>query len=129
MIPTVKMATAPREATHQRLSQVEDVIKQRKILKHNLQATKLMNMGLFEQASKLQAPTTQAIATIAPAISKTADDTKKELELVRKAIEQSRQQSSMELKPLDLQASKKSYSIVRIDAKVKTLFGDVQAWK
>src|SRR5438093_11976835 len=115
MIPTVKMATTSR-----RLSQVEDVIKQRKILKDNLQATKLMNMGLFEQAAKLQAPTTQAIATIVPVISKTADDTKRELEQVRKAIEQSQQQSSMELKPLDLQSSEKSYSLDRIDAKVNT---------
>src|SRR5438093_8154331 len=109
MIPTVKMATAPREATHQRLSQVEDVIKQRKILKDNLQATKLINMGLFEQASKLQAPTTQAIATIAPVISKTADDTKKELEQVRKAIETSSPNEI--IKPLDLQSSEKAYSL------------------
>src|SRR5438093_2216949 len=144
MIPTVKMATARKRLSQLARSartggphtrEIEDVslraqvIKQRKILKDSLQATKLMNMGLFEQASKLQAPTVQAIATIPPAISKTADDTKRELEQVRKAIEQSPQQSSMELKPLDLQSSEKAYSLVRIDAKVNTIVGDLPAWQ
>ena len=44
------------------------------------QAKQLVNIGLYEEASKLQEPITKAIA-------ETSKDTKNELEKVRKAIE------------------------------------------
>ena len=44
------------------------------------QAKQMMNMGLYEEASKLQEPITKAI-------SETSKDTKNELEKLRKAIE------------------------------------------
>src|SRR5438093_5757618 len=93
-----------------------------------------MNMELFEQAAKIQAPTTQAIATIAPvitgvsdAISKTADDTKRELEQVRKAIEAS--PAGEVPKPLNILSSEKLYNLIKTNVNVKTVAGDLPAWK
>src|SRR5436853_3381866 len=107
-----------------RLTQLDETIKQRRILKDNLQATKLANLGLFEQASKVQAPTIQEIAKIPPVITKTAEDTKKGLELVKKAVETLPPANEV-IKPLDFQSSERSYNLVRTDARVKTIVGDL----
>ncbi len=45
-----------------RLSQIQRTLQQRNILKNNIQANKLMNLGLYEEASRLQKPTTEAIS-------------------------------------------------------------------
>ena len=62
------------------LSQLNKTIKSRNNLKNMYQAKQMMNMGLYEEASKLQEPITKVI-------SETSKDTKNELEKVRNAIE------------------------------------------
>ncbi len=48
--------------TTDRLSQIQRTLQQRNILKNNIQANKLMNLGLYEKAAELQKPTTEAIS-------------------------------------------------------------------
>ena len=62
------------------LSQLNKTIRSRNNLRNMHQAKQMMNVGLYEEASKLQEPITKAI-------SETSKDTKNELEKVRKAIE------------------------------------------
>jgi hypothetical protein len=101
---------------------MSNIIKQRRILKDNLQATKLMNLGLFEQASKIQLPTTQTI-------TKTADDTKKELQTIKETIENVKSQTNESIKPLDFQSTETAYSLIKTNVKVKTIAGDLPAWQ
>ena len=62
------------------LSQLNKTIRSRNNLRNMYQAKQMMNMGLYEEAYKLQEPITKAIL-------ETSKDTKNELEKVRKAIE------------------------------------------
>ena len=59
---------------------IKSLLKQRNILKNNLQTAKLMDLGLYEHASKIQKPTIETI-------SKSSEDTKKGLELIKKTVE------------------------------------------
>jgi hypothetical protein len=60
--------------------QIQKTLNQRRILKNNLESRKLMDLGLYEEAAKLQKPTTEAI-------TKSTDETKKELEQIKNALE------------------------------------------
>lgn len=49
-----------------RTQQIQRVLQQRKVLKDNFQAKKLLDQGLYEQATKFQAPTMEAIEKLVP---------------------------------------------------------------
>jgi hypothetical protein len=66
--------------TSSHLTQLGKTIQARKDLRHILQAKQLMNVGLYEQAARIQEPITKTI-------TETSEETKKELEKVLNAIE------------------------------------------
>jgi hypothetical protein len=68
----------PRSVT-KNLNQLQKTIHQRNILKNNFQAKKLLDLGLYEQAVQLQKPTTETI-------TKSSEDTKKELQLIESEL-------------------------------------------
>ena len=97
----------------------EGVINQRRILKNNLQAQKLLNMGLLEQAAKIQTPTTEAIA-------KSSEQTQKAIMQSQANILSQAQANISEVKPLQIPSSGKSYNLIKTSQSVKTLVGLLQ---
>jgi hypothetical protein len=77
----------------QQITQLSKTINSRNNLKNMYQAKQLMNLGLFEQAAKIQQPITNAIA-------ESSKETKSELERVRNAISNQPQQLAIQSKPL-----------------------------
>ena len=69
--------------TQHHLSQLGKTIQARKNLRNIFQEKQLMNLGLYEQAARIQEPITKTII-------ETTTETKKELEKVHNAIEQQR---------------------------------------
>ena len=65
-----------------RLKEISNVLKQRKILKNNELSKMLMNIGLYQEAANIQKPTTDVI-------TKTSENTQKELVSIKKAIDDS----------------------------------------
>jgi hypothetical protein len=72
--------------TSKRLKDISNVLKQRQILKNNELSKMLLNNGLYEQAAKLQAPITETI-------TKTSEDTQKEIKLVKEAIQDAKSEN------------------------------------
>ena len=75
------------------LSQLGKTIQARKNLRNIFQAKQLMNLGLYEQAARIQEPITKTI-------TETAEETKKELEKVLNAIERQRAANQPPHQPL-----------------------------
>jgi uncharacterized protein (UPF0254 family) len=74
------------------LSQLRKTIQARKNLRNIIQANQLMNLGLYEQAAKIQEPITKTII-------ETSEETKKELEKVRNAIQPQSQPLAIDQQP------------------------------
>jgi hypothetical protein len=72
------MSDAQQNSSH--LSQLGKTIQARKNLKNKFKAKQLENLGLYEQAARIQEPITKTI-------TETSEGTKKELEKVLNAIE------------------------------------------
>jgi hypothetical protein len=75
----MKLYNNMRDTSH--LSQLGKTIQARKKLKNMFQEKQLENLGLYEQAARIQEPITKTI-------TETAEETKKELKKVLNAIEQ-----------------------------------------
>ena len=74
-------------SVNNRLSQIQKTLRQRKLLRDNIQAKKLYDLGLYDDASKLQKPTTEAITSAAESAKKGNELLQDKLELVKTAIE------------------------------------------
>ena len=108
------------------LKQIEKVINNRKILKNDILAKSLMNQGLFEQASKFQAPITQAI-------TKTAEDTQKVIVESSKQtppiISQPSIQNNLNIEVLNRTVSDKPFTPVLTNEYQKILLGKFPIWR
>jgi hypothetical protein len=80
----MKLYNTMPEQNSSHLSQLNKTIQARKKLKNIFQAKQLENLGLYEEAARLQEPITKTI-------TETSAETKKELEKVRNAIEHQHQ--------------------------------------
>ncbi len=65
------------------LNQLHKTIQAKNQLRNMFQSKKLMDLGLYERASILQQPTTEAIVEQGKTISKASEDNKKDLQLIK----------------------------------------------
>jgi hypothetical protein len=76
-----------RSANNNRLKQIRKTLKQRKLLHDSFQAKKLYELGLYDEASKLQKPTTEAIINASQSGIKGNEKLQNELESLKNVIE------------------------------------------
>jgi len=100
------------------LKDLRNTLKQHTKLKNDLQAQKLMSLGLYQQAAEQQRPTTEAIAESKDALKKTIET---EGDTTRKALTNPIEDgnSSSTYAPLDFESSNASYALIKTGEVIK----------
>src|SRR5829696_9038298 len=106
------------------LQDLRNALQQHTKLKNDLQTQKLMSLGLYQQATERQRPTTEAIAESKDALKKTieteGDTTRKALTIsqpnpIDDGNSSSTQNEPSNYTPLDFESSNAGYALIKTD--------------